>query len=291
MSYVSESRYTFLTDSVLESYLMESPSKKDIVEILKKYDLGTLKKFGQNFLIDKNIIKKMVDLIEPDETVVEVGPGFGSLTISMSERAKKIIAIEKDDGVAEAFENEFLKSLPNVTLVKNDILKVGDIFPSIDYTVLANLPFYITSPVIRMFLENDNPPQRMILMMQKEVAKRICSKPPNMSILSVSVQFYANPKIIFHVSRNSFWPVPGVDCSVMIIEKKKPVLNINSALFFKIVKAGFSHPRAQLLNNLSKGLRLDKKRVQEIMISSKIDPKRRAESLDLKDWIILTEKL
>ncbi len=270
---------------------MEPPSKKDIVELLEKYDLGALKRFGQNFLTDKNIIRKMVDLIEPDETVVEVGPGFGSLTIPASERAKKIIAIEKDDGVAEAFEKEFLKSLPNITLIKNDILKVGNIFPFGNYTVLANLPFYITSPVIRMFLENDNPPQRMILMMQKEVAKRICSKPPNMSILAVSVQFYANPKIVFHVSRNSFWPVPGVDCSVMVIEKKEPVPNINPDLFFKIVKAGFSHPRAQLLNNLSKELRLDKKRVEEIMMSSEIDPKRRAESLDLKDWIILTQKL
>lgn len=142
-----------------------------------------------------------------------------------------------------------------------------------------------------MFLENENPPQRMILMMQKEVAKRICSKPPNMSILAASVQFYSNPKIAFRVSRNSFWPSPGIDCSVMIIEKKNSLPETNPVKFFEIVKMGFSHPRAQLLNNLSKGLKSEKEEIKERMISAEIDPKRRAESLSIKEWIKLIEKL
>lgn len=270
---------------------MESPSKTKIVEILDRYDLGPLKRLGQNFLVDRNIIEKMVNLVEPGETVVEVGPGLGSLTVPTAKRVKRLIAIEKDEKIAQVLESEFLGQFDNVTLIKGDILKTEGFIPSGDYSVLANLPFYITSPIIRMFLESENPPVKMVLMMQKEVAKRICAKPPEMSILAVSVQFYAKPKILFKVSRNSFWPSPGVDCAVMVIERKDSAPKVGVESFFKVVRAGFSHPRAQLLNNLSKELRLDKEEAKKVMLSSGIDPKRRAESLSLDEWLSLTEKL
>ena len=270
---------------------MESPSKTKITEILDRYDLAPLKKLGQNFLIDRNIIKKMVNLVEPDETVIEVGPGLGSLTVPTAKRVKELIAVEKDEKIVHILENEFLGQFNNVTLIKGDILETEGIIPSGNYSVLANLPFYITSPVIRMFLESKNPPIKMILMIQKEVAKRICAKPPEMSVLAVSVQFYAKPKILFKVSRNSFWPSPGVDCAVMAIERNSFPPKVGTEDFFRVVRAGFSHPRAQLLNNFSKELKLDKEKVKKAMLSSGIDPRRRAESLNLDEWLILTEKL
>ncbi len=270
---------------------MESPSKGKIVEILDKYGLGPLKRLGQNFLIDGKVASRMADLIDPGETVVEVGPGLGSLTIPTAKRAGKVIAVEKDLKLAQAFETEFLGDNDNITLIKGDVLKVKGFIPAGEYSVLANLPFYVTSPIIRMFLESENPPAKMILMMQREVAKRICSKPPEMSILAVSVQFYADPKIAFNVPRNAFWPPPQVDCSVIEIKRRKSGPRTDPDDFFKVVKAGFSRPRAQLLNNLSKGLKLDKETVERGMTLSGIDPKRRAESLSIDEWVTLSEKI
>ena len=265
-------------------------NKTKIAEILDRHGLGALKRLGQNFLVDQNIIKKMVGLVSSDDTVIEVGPGFGSLTIPTAKKVKKLIAIEKDKKIAQVLEDEFLGQLNNTTLIRGDVLK-DCVIPSEKYLVLANTPFYITSPVIKMFLESTNPPSKMILMTQKEVAQRICSKPPEMNILAISVQFYANPKIAFKVSRNSFWPSPKVDCAVLIIERKDSLPKIDIKKFFKIVKAGFSHPRAQLLNNFSKGLKLDKEKVKEIMLSLEIHPKKRAESLSIDEWVKLTSKL
>ncbi len=271
---------------------MESPSKGKIVEILDKYGLGPLKRLGQNFLVDGKVASRMADLIDPGEIVVEVGPGLGSLTIPAAKRAREVITVEKDLKLAQAFEIEFLSEIDNITLIKGDVLKVKGFVPSGEYSVLANLPFYVTSPIIRMFLESENPPVKMILMMQREVAKRICSKPPEMSILAVSVQFYAEPKIVFNVPRNAFWPPPQVDCSVIEIRKRKSGPETTDPNgFFKVVKAGFSRPRAQLLNNLSKGLRLDKETVEEVMTLSGIDPKRRAESLSIDEWVTLSKKV
>ena len=270
---------------------MESPSKTNIVAMLDKYNLGALKRLGQNFLVDQSIIKKMVNLVDPDDTVLEVGPGLGSLTVPTAKRVKRLIAIEKDEKMAQVLKDEFLGQFDNVTLVKGDILKNRDIIPSDEYVVLANLPFYITSRIIRGFLESDNPPSKMVLMMQKEVAERICANPPEMSILAVSVQFYAKAKIAFKVSRNSFWPSPGVDCAVMIIEKRDSVPKVETEKFFKVVRAGFSHPRAQLLNNLSKELRLDKEEIKKKMLFLGIEPKRRAETLNLDEWLSIVKKL
>ncbi len=270
---------------------MKSPSKETIVEILNRYELGPLKRLGQNFLVDGRVASKMVSCIDPGEIVVEVGAGLGSLTIPLAGRAAKVIAVEKDLKLARALENELLGQLNNVELIKGDVLKVKGFIPAGAYSVLANLPFYITSPTIRMFLESENPPTKMILLIQREVAKRICSRPPEMSILAVSVQFYAVPRIAFNVPRGAFWPQPEVDCSVIEIRRRGAIPESDPAGFFRVVRAGFSRPRAQLLNNLSKELRLSKDRLRGIMISSGIEPKRRAESLKIEEWLTLNQKI
>jgi 16S rRNA (adenine1518-N6/adenine1519-N6)-dimethyltransferase len=162
---------------------------------------------------------------------------------------------------------------------------------------VANLPFYLTAPVIRKFLESDCQPKEMILMVQKEVGQRICAKPPDMNLLAVSVQFYAEPKIISYISKKSFWPQPKVDSAIIKItplglsEISTIVRLLDRDLFFRIVKAGFSQPRKQILNNLSKKLKLNKEEVKSWLLKNNIQPGQRAETLTIKDWINLTKSL
>jgi len=152
------------------------------------------------------------------------------------------------------------------------------------------LPFYLTAPVIRKFLEAENPPKEMIFMVQKEVGQRICAKPPKMSILAVSVQIYAKPEIVSYISKNSFWPQPKVDSVIIkILNVKSQVLN--RELFFRVVKAGFSHPRKQLVNNLSTELEMGKEKVKNWLLENEIEPQQRAETLEVKDWINLTKTI
>lgn len=169
-------------------------------------------------------------------------------------------------------------------MIENWKLKIGN------FKVVANLPYYIVSPTIRKFLENTGvQPLQMILMAQKEVAQRICAKPPDMNLLAVSVQFYAEPKIIAYVSKKAFWPSPKVDSAIIKIVPKLQRSDL-CQLFFRIVKAGFSQPRKQLINNLSKGLKIDKEKVKNWLLKNGIQPTQRAETLSLDDWLRLVKK-
>ena len=272
---------------------MELTFKKNLKKLLKKYYARPLKRLGQNFLINKSVLKKIIQSanLNPKETVIEIGPGFGVLTQELAKRVKKVIAIEKDKKMSKILK-DLLEcwNVKNVEIVNKDILKLNlTPYTQKPYKIVANLPYYIVSPVLRKFLESvDVKPQQMILMVQKEVAQRICAKPPDMNLLAVSVQFYAKPEILFYVSKNSFWPKPKVDGAIIRVSSiKYPVSSINRNLFFKIVKAGFSQPRKQLVNNLSKMLKLDKEKVKKYLLKSKIDPTQRAETLDINDWIKL----
>lgn len=266
-------------------------SAKAIQKILEDYDLKPQKKMGQNFLIDKNIIKKFITACDLDEndTVLEIGSGLGNITQFLAEQAKEIIGIEKDVKLAE-ISKEILKDFENIKIIQNDILNFN-INNLKEYKVVGNLPFYITSPIIVKFLEAQNKPKKMVFIVQKEVAQRICSEPPNMTILSNSVQFFAKPKIISSISKNSFWPVPNVDS---VILELSPLLNQKTNLsekFFKIMKAGFSHPRKQILNNLSKELDLNRKPVESWLKKNKIETTERAENITVEDWINLAKSL
>ncbi|MBU2564102.1 ribosomal RNA small subunit methyltransferase A, partial [Patescibacteria group bacterium] len=217
----------------------------EILSTFKKYNIRPSKKLAQNFLTDKNILEKIVEAadLNINDIVLEIGPGLGVLTNELSKRCKKIIAVEKDEKMLEVLKD---RNYPNIELINKDILKTTIQLPE-KYKLIANLPYYITSPIIRMFLEKDQP-ELMVLMIQKEVAQRICAK-NKLSVLSVSVQFYADAKIIKYVSRNCFYPVPKVDSAIIkIIPKQIP--NIDVKKFFQLVKMGFSSKRKKLKNNL-----------------------------------------
>jgi len=293
---------------------MNLTSPKEIKELLKKYNAAALKQLGQHFLVDKGVLRKIIEAagLNPKDTVLEIGPGIGVLTQALAQKAGKVIAIEKDQKMCEILR-ETLKDFKNVEVVRNDILKIENSkliknweLKIGNYKVVANLPYYITSPVIRKFLEADNPPKEMVLMVQKEVAQRICAKPPDMNLLAVSVQFYvhpvksseagakqfngASPKIITYVSKKSFWPEPKVNSAIIKISKiKYQKSKTFSANFFKVVRAGFSQPRKQLINNLSNGLKKSKEEIKKWLLENKILPQQRAETLSIDDWISLTK--
>ena len=252
-----------------------------------RYKIKPIKRLGQNFLIDKQVIKKVIRAanLNSKDIVLEIGPGTGALTQEIAKTVKKVIAVEKDPRMCEALK-ENLKDFKNIEIINQDILNYS--LPTTHYKLIANLPFYITAPVIRKFLEAKYSPKEMVLITQKEVAQRICSKPPKTNLLAISVQFYAKPKIISYISKKSFYPIPKVDSAIIKITPcAKPSLAQNKDKFFRIVKAGFSHPRKQLANNLSKMLKLDKKNLSFLLLKNNIKPSQRAETLTVQDWINL----
>ncbi len=271
--------------------------KTTIKNLLKKYQSKPLKWLGQNFFIDKNAVKKIIDAaqLKNNDIVLEIGPGIGAITQEIAKKAGKVIACEKDPKMCEILK-ETLENFKNVEVIQGDILKLNFQFPK-NYKIVANLPFYIVVPVIRKFLEISNPPKEMILVVQKEVAQRICAKPPKMSILAVSIQIYADVKIISYISKKSFWPTPKVDSAILkITSRGKPAFpqfggRRASLNFFKIVKAGFSQPRKQILNNLKNGLKLNKPEVEKWLLKNNIQPTQRAETLTIQDWLNLTKTL
>lgn len=274
---------------------MEPISKSKLKNLLKDYEISPSKGLGQNFLVNKQVLKKIITAAElsPKDVVLEVGPGIGNLTSELAKRVKKVIAIEKDQKMVKILRKN-LQSFTNLKIIQGDILKIKNRESEIgnSYKVVANLPYYIVSPVIRQFLETKNQPTMMVLMVQKELAQRICAIPPKSNLLAVSVQFYGNPEIVSYVSKKSFWPQPKVDSAII---KIIPRLNnstpdqLFSQKFFRIVKAGFSHPRKQLLNNLTDNLKLKKEEVISWLLKNKINPKSRAEALSLDGWIHLTK--
>ena len=200
-------------------------SPKIIKDLLKKYGARPSRRFGQNFLTDKGAVGKIIEAAElkKEDTVLEIGPGTGTLTQELAKRVKRVLAVEKDREMTKVLK-ETLKAFKNVEIFQGNILnfknwglKIKD-----SYKVVANLPFYITSPVIRHFLEAvEMKPQRMVLVVQKEVGQRICARPPKMSILAVSVQIYAEAKIISYVTKRNFWPQPKVDAAIISICPKQ----------------------------------------------------------------------
>ena len=316
----------------------------------KSFILKPNKLLGQNFLRDKNVLAKIIQAadLKAGERVLEIGPGLGALTEELAKNACRVIAVEKDKRLAVQLKNKFQNN-QNVEIIQDDILSFlrkqesrswipaqgrDDKFSSSpNYKVIANIPYYLTSHLIRLLLESANPPQDIVLLIQKEVAQRICpprrarssdeagAKPPKMSLLAVSVQFYAQPKIISYVPKGAFWPKPKVDSAIIRITPhnspsaaKRPPYNSppyervaggdlerNEILphppftkkeierFFRLVRAGFAHPRKQLLNNLSKGLKLKREKIIKVLRSANIEPKQRAETLMLNDWLNLTK--
>ncbi len=243
---------------------------------------------GQNFLENEEVVDKILSVadLSSQDTVLEVGPGQGAITEKLCPKVKQVIAIEKDKELVEYLQNKF-KSTKNLKIIAGDILQQQySIFNIKDYKIISNLPFYLTSRFLRIFLELENKPTMMVLIIQKEVAQRICDEAPQASLLSNSVQFYAKPEIIAFVSKKNFNPAPEVDTAIIKInvlqEPRIKVDDVNK--FFKILKIGFSQKRKQLHNNFSSGLHISKEETKELLQKAGIDSERRAQTLSLEEW-------
>jgi 16S rRNA (adenine1518-N6/adenine1519-N6)-dimethyltransferase len=254
------------------------------------------KRFGQHFLSDANILNKIVDAAEvgPDTTVVEVGPGLGALTAVLAERAHRVVTVEVDRDLAASLRERFVSAL-NVTIVEADvldlapsqILQAGGAMPP--YVVVANLPYNIASPVLRTFLEGDARPQRMVVMVQKEVADAIVAQPGDMGLLSVATQVYGDTSMVMRVAPGAFNPPPKVQSAVVRIDvSDEPRVDVPLDTFFRIVRAGFGNPRKKLRNSLSFGLHVKQEVVDAAMQDAGVDPTLRAQVLSLADWEAIT---
>jgi 16S rRNA (adenine1518-N6/adenine1519-N6)-dimethyltransferase len=267
-------------------------------QLLDKHNLRPRKGLGQHFLADPNILRKIVEAAELslDVVALEIGPGLGTLTRWLAESARYVVAVELDERMLSLLREE-LADLPNLELVQGDILELDPVMLIRDlsssdlgslpvYTAVANLPYYITSAAIRHLLEAEPPPHRLVLTVQREVARRIVAAPGDMSLLGVSVQFYGQPRIVAKIPAGAFTPPPKVDSAVVRIDtyNTPPAAVPSAEVFFRVVRAGFGQKRKQLKNALAAGLGLPPADVSTIMARAGIEPQRRAQTLSLAEW-------
>ncbi|KKT17233.1 MAG: Ribosomal RNA small subunit methyltransferase A [Candidatus Giovannonibacteria bacterium GW2011_GWC2_44_8] len=300
---------------------IELTNKRIIKYLLEKYNAKPEKYLGQHFILSKKALKKMIETaqIKTGDTIVEIGPGLGTLTEKLAETGANIVAIEKDSLMVEILK-ETVAGYKNVKIIQADARQIWRGSPEAarqllmsdtnsfgdnvginggkyGYKIVANLPYNAATFLIRQWLESENPPQMMVLMIQKEVARRIVAKPPHSNLLGISVQFYADAKIIDYIKKESFWPKPKVDAAIIKIiphskkklaafasDRKQMMTGNAKEIFFKILKAGFSQPRKQLFGNFAKKLNIPKERLILIFKNLDISEKIRAENLSLNDW-------
>lgn len=258
--------------------------------ICKRFDIKMSKKLGQNFLIKRGIVDEIVHAAEltPGEPVLEVGPGIGTLTQGLAQSGADVTAIELDRRLLEVLDTT-LASYDNVHIVHGDVLKldVPTIMNHKPFKVVANLPYYITTPIIMSLLESKLPIERLVVMVQKEVALRMVAKPgtKDYGALSVAVQYYTEPDIVLDVPPKSFLPAPAVTSSVIrcVLRDKPPVDVIDEKLFFRVVKAGFAQ-RRKTFSNTMKTTGLSKDRIEELLARANIDGQRRGETFTLQEF-------
>jgi len=261
--------------------------------ILRRHGLRPNKSFGQNFLLDRQILQAIIAAaeLEAEENVLEVGSGTGALTVELAQRARRIVAVELDRNILPVLR-ETTTRLSNVAIVPRDLLEIEPqaIFGGEPYKLVANLPYYITALTLRHFLEAATPPRLLVVMVQKEVAERITAGPGDLSLLGLSVQFYGTPRIISPVPASAFYPPPRVDSAIIRVDlfPEPPLASEARTRFFGIAHAGFAEKRKQLHNSLARNLKLPQETVSHWLAEAGIDPARRAEMLSLDDWLRLT---
>jgi len=269
----------------------------DIRALLREFDLRAKKSLGQNWLVDESALARIAAAarLSRQETVLEIGPGLGSLTRHLAEQAGHVVAVELDAALIPPLRR-VLADYANVTLVQGDILQLdlaSLLAPATQYKVVANLPYYVTSAVIRHLLEASLRPSLIVLTVQLEVAQRITAAPGKLSLLAVSVQFYGRPSIVAHVKAGSFYPAPKVNSAVVCIEPfARPALDVTDCnRFFAVVKAGFAQKRKQLHNALAAWLARSQAEIAVALERAGIDGRRRAETLSLQEWAALARSL
>ena len=266
----------------------------NISTLLKQHGLRANKKLGQNFLQDPFALAAITSAaeIQPTDTVLEIGPGLGSLTRYLAEAAQQVVAVEIDREMLPPLK-AVTSDYDNINIIQGDILKLSpkELIQKPDYLVVANIPYYITSAIIRHLLENELKPRRIVLTIQKEVATRICAEPGAMSLLALSVQVYGNPHIAKRIPAGAFFPAPKVDSAVLCVDiYPTPKINPDTLdTFFKLIKAGFSQKRKTLRNSLSAGLHISPQDTEALLKNANIDQRRRAETLSIDEWQILCD--
>lgn len=259
----------------------------ELKSLLQSHNLWAKKKLGQNFLVDEEALEKIIQAaeLEKSDNVVEVGPGTGFLTERLIQSVQKVVAVEYDPDMVTVLEGKFAR-VDNLEIIRSDILKFNP--PrriKFDYKVVANIPYYITSPLLKHFLQSDHRPSLMVILVQKEVAEKIVGL-TGKSMVTMQTQVFGKPEIIAFVPANSFYPAPKVDSAILKINVYDQPLVPEDQLkdFFRLVGFGFSQKRKKLANTLSAGLRLDVGKVRDILKKAGIDPNLRAENLEVEDW-------
>ncbi len=266
----------------------------DVRGLLKSYGLRPKKSLGQNFLVDPTALDRIVAAgeIQPRDTVLEVGAGLGTLTRALAHGGADVVAVEMDERLLPPLR-EVLEPWKNVRLVPGDILALepADLVGVNRYLVVANIPYYITSALIRHLLESAVPPRRLVLTVQREVAQRLCAQPGHLSMLALSVQVYGSPAIRGRIPAGAFFPVPKVDSAVVRVDRyDQPRIPADRLeRFFELARAGFGQKRKTLQNALSGGLGWPKERTGALLDQAGLDPRRRAQTLSLEEWGRLTE--
>ncbi len=268
----------------------------ELRNLLYAHHMRPSKAFGQNFLVDRSVLLHIVEAAEIHigDQVLELGAGTGVLTRELAKRARRVVAVELERDMLSLL-SETTRNLSNVELIERNLLYVdpAEVFGSEPYKLVANLPYYITAPAFRHFLESANPPRLLVVMVQYEVAQRIVAGPGGLSLLGVSIQFYGRPQIVAHVPARAFYPAPKVDSAILRVDLKHeiPLTRKQRDSFFRLVQAGFSERRKQLHNSLAHGLHRKNVEVQALLLAANIDPSRRAETLNIEDWLRLWQAM
>ena len=282
---------------------MEGLSNLGVVkDLLQRHGFTFSKGLGQNFLINPGVCPRMAELgnAQPGWGILEIGPGFGVLTHELAKRADKVVAVEVDPRLPPILQ-ETLGEHTNVQVVQGDVLKldlrrlIQEQFEGMPVGICANLPYYITSPIVMAVLEQRLPIRSLTVMVQKEAAQRICAQPGTRQVgaVSLAVRYYSEPKVLFSVSRGSFYPAPEVDSSVIRLDIRQtpPVQVQDEALLFRVIRGAFSQRRKTLSNTLSSSLSLPKGNVQELLNQAGVAPTARAEELQLEDFARIADVL
>jgi 16S rRNA (adenine1518-N6/adenine1519-N6)-dimethyltransferase len=262
---------------------MDLTRVEDVRTALKLAGIKPNKGLGQHFLVDKPSLEAIMEAAFPSsgDTVLEIGPGLGVMTRPLTRLAGRVVAVETDAVLADMLRRD---APANLEVVEYDILQYDLTQLPSGYKVIANIPYYLTSKLLRLLIDSPNPPSLMSLLIQKEVAERIIAKPGQLSILALSVQYYGRPELVRLVERHKFWPPPDVDSAVIRITLSGPAFPADAPALFRLIKAGFGEKRKQLKNSLAGGLNLSSELSAGLLKTAKLPPTARAQELDLRAW-------